>query len=105
MTQTLNDLPTPSLILDRSRLLKNIARMQARAKTLGVTLRPHLKTAKSAMVAELAVGKAGAINAGLLAAAILALNDPALSRRLQAWRAKQTRAIAQKPVSEKKPRK
>jgi 5-(carboxyamino)imidazole ribonucleotide mutase len=56
-------------------------------------------------VGTLAVGKAGAINAGLLAAAILALHDPALSKRLQAWRAKQTRAIAQKPVSEKKPRK
>jgi 5-(carboxyamino)imidazole ribonucleotide mutase len=53
-------------------------------------------------VGALAVGKAGAINAGLLAAAILALNDPALSRRLQAWRARQTKAIKQAPVSEKK---
>ena len=42
------------------------------------------------------------INAGLLAAAILALNDPALSKRLQAWRARQTRAIKRVPVSEKK---
>ena len=53
-------------------------------------------------VGALAVGKAGAINAGLLAAAILALNDPALSKRLQAWRARQTRAIKPAPVSEKK---
>lgn len=69
MTRTLNDLPTPSLILDRSRLLANIARMQARAKDLGVILRPHLKTAKSAKVAELAVGKSGAITVSTLAEA------------------------------------
>lgn len=66
---TLADLPTPVLILDRSRLLANIARMQARAKQLGVSLRPHLKTAKSAMVAELAVGKDGPITVSTLAEA------------------------------------
>lgn len=66
---TLADLPTPVLILDRSRLMANIARMQARAKALGVSLRPHLKTAKSAMVAELAVGKTGAITVSTLAEA------------------------------------
>lgn len=66
---TLADLPTPVLILDRSRLLANIARMQARAKQLGVSLRPHLKTAKSAMVAELAVGKSGPITVSTLAEA------------------------------------
>jgi D-serine deaminase-like pyridoxal phosphate-dependent protein len=69
MTRTLNDLPTPVLILDRSRLLANIARMQARAKQLGVSLRPHLKTAKSARVAELAVGKDGPITVSTLAEA------------------------------------
>jgi D-serine deaminase-like pyridoxal phosphate-dependent protein len=52
----LDDLPTPSLILDRTRLARNVERMQARARELGVTLRPHLKTAKSARVAELASG-------------------------------------------------
>lgn len=52
-------------------------------------------------VGTLAVGKAGAINAALLAAAILALNDPALSKRLQAWRTKQTRSVKQKPVDGK----
>ncbi|MEK9968021.1 MAG: alanine racemase [Ferrovibrio sp.] len=67
--QTLADLPTPVLVLDRSRLLANIARMQARAKALNVSLRPHLKTAKSAMVAELAVGKDGPITVSTLAEA------------------------------------
>lgn len=53
---TLDDLPTPVLLLDRQRLLRNIARMRARADALKVTLRPHLKTAKSAKVAELCHG-------------------------------------------------
>lgn len=66
---TLADLPTPALILDRSRLLANIARMQARARELNVSLRPHLKTAKSATVAELAVGKNGPITVSTLAEA------------------------------------
>lgn len=49
-------------------------------------------------VGTLAIGKAGAINAALLAAAILALADPALAERLDAWRARQTEAVAAAPV-------
>ncbi|SBV97956.1 phosphoribosylaminoimidazole carboxylase, mutase subunit [uncultured Alphaproteobacteria bacterium] len=49
-------------------------------------------------VGTLAIGKAGAINAALLAAAILALEDPALAARLDAWRAHQTAAVATAPV-------
>lgn len=49
-------------------------------------------------VGTLAIGKAGAINAGLLAASILALGDPALAERLEAWRAKQTASVAEFPV-------
>jgi len=49
-------------------------------------------------VGTLAVGKPGARNAGLLAAAILALEDKALARRLAAWRAKQTSSVGRKPV-------
>src|ERR1700745_1489398 len=41
-------------------------------------------------VGTLAIGKAGAINAGLLACAVLALADPVLANRLDAWRARQT---------------
>lgn len=48
-------------------------------------------------VGTLAIGKAGAKNAGLLAAAILALNDYALSLRLKAWRVAQTRSVAKNP--------
>ena len=51
-------------------------------------------------VGTLAIGRPGAINAGLLAAAILALGDPALAERLQAWRAAQTAAVADHPVDD-----
>jgi D-serine deaminase-like pyridoxal phosphate-dependent protein len=65
----LDDLPTPSLILDRSRLERNVDRMRARAKVLGVTLRPHMKTAKSAHIAEMATGGHGPIAVSTLAEA------------------------------------
>src|SRR3954468_10210803 len=48
-------------------------------------------------VGTLAIGKAGAINAALLAAAILATQDEALAARLQAWRAAQTGSVAEAP--------
>jgi 5-(carboxyamino)imidazole ribonucleotide mutase len=48
-------------------------------------------------VGTLAIGKAGAINAALLAAAILATTDPALAGRLQDWRAAQSDAVADAP--------
>ena len=49
-------------------------------------------------VGTLAIGKAGAINAALLAASVLALSDPALARRLEAWRERQTAAVADEPA-------
>jgi len=48
-------------------------------------------------VGTLAIGKAGAVNAALLAAAILALGDDALAERLEAWRAAQTDAVGMSP--------
>ena len=48
-------------------------------------------------VGTLAIGKAGAANAGLLAAAILAIADADLSERLEAWRQAQTDAVVQTP--------
>lgn len=48
-------------------------------------------------VGTLAIGKAGAINAGLLAASVLALSDAALAKRLQDWRDKQTESVATTP--------
>ena len=48
-------------------------------------------------VGTLAIGRAGAINAALLAAAVVALNDPAVRANLDDWRANQTAAIAESP--------
>lgn len=49
-------------------------------------------------VGTLAIGPAGAKNAGLLAASILAINDAALAARLDAWRAAQSASVSEKPV-------
>ena len=51
-------------------------------------------------VGTLAIGRAGAINAALLAAAVLALSDPDRAERLEAWRAAQTASVAERPVTE-----
>ena len=48
-------------------------------------------------VATFAIGEAGAKNAALQAAAILALSDASLDKRLKAWRARQTKSVAKKP--------
>ena len=53
-------------------------------------------------VGTLAIGKSGAVNAALLAAAVLALSDEALSARLEAWRAAQTDKVPLHPVDETK---
>jgi 5-(carboxyamino)imidazole ribonucleotide mutase len=49
-------------------------------------------------VGTLAIGKAGATNAGLLAASILALSDDALAARLEEWRQAQTDSVAHNPT-------
>ena len=49
-------------------------------------------------VGTLAVGKAGATNAGLMAAQILALNNPALSERVQAWRTQQSANVPETAI-------
>jgi 5-(carboxyamino)imidazole ribonucleotide mutase len=51
-------------------------------------------------VGTLAIGRPGAVNAALLAAAVLALHDPALSDRLDAWRQRQSESVAERPSNE-----
>jgi 5-(carboxyamino)imidazole ribonucleotide mutase len=51
-------------------------------------------------VGTLAIGKAGAINAGLMAAGVLALADKELAHRLDAWRQARTDAVAEQPVDQ-----
>jgi len=48
-------------------------------------------------VGTLAIGEAGAKNAGIFAASILALQDAALAKRLSAWREKQTASVVERP--------
>ena len=48
-------------------------------------------------VGTLAIGPAGAVNAALLAASVLALSDPALGNRLEDWRKRQTEGVAEAP--------
>jgi 5-(carboxyamino)imidazole ribonucleotide mutase len=49
-------------------------------------------------VGALAIGEAGAVNAALLAVAILALEDEALAGRLEAWRAARSQAVPERPI-------
>lgn len=51
-------------------------------------------------VGTLAIGRAGAVNAGLLAASVIALMNPAVAEKLDAWRARQTDAVADAPTAE-----
>jgi len=53
---------------------------------------------KGVPVGTLAIGEPGAVNAALMAAAILALNDDALAERLDAYRAAQTEAVSESPT-------
>lgn len=63
-------LPTPALLLDEARMIRNIERLAGRAERLGVTLRPHLKTAKSVEAARrLTGGTPGPITVSTLAEA------------------------------------
>jgi 5-(carboxyamino)imidazole ribonucleotide mutase len=48
-------------------------------------------------VGTLAIGQAGAVNAALLAASVLALSDPTLANRLDEWRQRQTAGVAEEP--------
>ena len=67
---TLDDLPTPCLVLDRSILQRNLDMMARNLARHGVPLRPHLKTAKSIDVARMAIaGQAGGITVSTLAEA------------------------------------
>ncbi len=59
-------LPTPCLVLEIDRLDGNVRRMQARATSLGVQLRPHIKTSKSGAVAARAVGPGGPLTVSTL---------------------------------------
>lgn len=69
-TAQLDRMMTPALLLDEGRMMRNIDRLAARAAALGVSLRPHLKTAKSTQIAQrLGGGHSGPITVSTLAEA------------------------------------
>ncbi|MCB9781280.1 MAG: 5-(carboxyamino)imidazole ribonucleotide mutase [Alphaproteobacteria bacterium] len=74
--------------------------VQSRALSGMDSLLSIVQMPKGVPVGTLAIGASGAANAGLLAASILSLHDPALTTRLDAWRAAQTNAVAEAPVDE-----
>ena len=74
--------------------------VQSRALSGQDSLLSIVQMPKGVPVGTLAIGEAGAANAGLLAAAIIATTDPALADRLDAWRAAQTDAIAEEPTDD-----
>src|SRR3954466_10783004 len=47
-----SDIPTPAALIDETRMMRNIARMQQRMDALGVRLRPHVKTTKCIEIAR-----------------------------------------------------
>ena len=74
--------------------------VQTRALSGVDSLYSILQMPRGYPVATMAIGAAGAANAGLMAAGILALQDPALAARLDTWRADLTASIADAPVDE-----
>ncbi len=73
--------------------------VQSRALSGWDSLLSIVQMPKGIPVGTLAIGEAGATNAGLLAAAILATTDPGLSARLEAMRQAQTDAVAEFPLA------
>jgi 5-(carboxyamino)imidazole ribonucleotide mutase len=87
----------PGMLAAKTRLPVFGVPMQSRALSGMDSLLSIAQMPAGVPVGTLAIGKAGAINAGLLAAAVLALHDGALATALAAWREQQTQAVLAQP--------
>ncbi len=87
----------PGMLAAKTRLPVLGVPVQSKALNGLDSLLSIVQMPKGIPVGTLAIGPAGAANAGLLAAAMLATTDPALADRLDAWRAAQTDAVAEVP--------
>jgi 5-(carboxyamino)imidazole ribonucleotide mutase len=87
----------PGMMASKTRLPVIGVPVQTRALGGLDSLYSIVQMPRGTPVATMAIGAAGAANAGLLAAAILALGDPALAGRLEAWRAALAAAIPEEP--------
>lgn len=88
----------PGMIAAKTRVPVLGVPVQSKALSGQDSLLSIVQMPKGVPVGTLAIGAAGAANAGLLAAGILATTDPNLAARLDAWRAAQTDAVAEAPV-------
>lgn len=88
----------PGMIAAKTRVPVLGVPVQSKALSGQDSLLSIVQMPKGIPVGTLAIGAAGAANAGLLAAGILATTDPELANRLDAWRATQTKAVAEAPV-------
>jgi 5-(carboxyamino)imidazole ribonucleotide mutase len=87
----------PGMLAAKTRVPVLGVPVQSRALSGLDSLLSIVQMPKGVPVATFAIGEAGAANAGLFAAAMLATGDPALAERLEAWRAAQTAAVAEEP--------
>ena len=87
----------PGMMASKTRIPVIGVPVQTKALSGVDSLYSILQMPRGYPVATMAIGSTGAANAGLLAAAILALNDPALAARLDAWRAALSASIPDEP--------
>ena len=87
----------PGMLAAKTRLPVLGVPVQSKALSGMDSLLSIVQMPKGVPVGTLAIGPAGAANAGLLAAAILATTDAALARRLDTWRALRTAEVAEAP--------
>lgn len=90
----------PGMMASKTRIPVVGVPVQTKALSGVDSLYSIVQMPKGFPVATMAIGAAGAANAGLMAAGILALNDPALATRLDAWRAALSASIADEPSDE-----
>ncbi len=90
----------PGMMASKTRLPVIGVPVQTRALSGVDSLYSIVQMPKGFPVATMAIGPAGAANAGLMAAAILALGDPKLAARLDAWRAALSASVAEEPTDD-----
>ena len=90
----------PGMMASKTRIPVIGVPVQTKALSGVDSLYSIVQMPKGYPVATMAIGSAGASNAGLLAAGILALNDPALAARLDAWRDALSASIPEEPKDE-----
>jgi len=88
----------PGMLASKTRVPVLGVPVQSKALSGQDSLLSIVQMPKGIPVGTLAIGPAGAANAGLLAAAIIATTDPALAERLDAWRADQSATVAEVPT-------